>query len=194
MYWISSATNKFICLQPPYSLVIKTGKNWFSSDFHFGHDNILTYVKRPFKDVNEMNLAIIENVNSVCGTRDTLYFLGDFCFENESRGFSGEKFEEMLDPKIIIIRGNHDGRSSTNSIIQEMTIKIGGRFIFLCHEPYPKLSLNLCGHVHDLWKVIKVGHKYIVNVGVDTWQGYPITVNEILEAVNKYGQKWERWV
>jgi calcineurin-like phosphoesterase family protein len=28
---------------------------WFTSDTHFGHERIVSYCKRPFRDVDEMN-------------------------------------------------------------------------------------------------------------------------------------------
>jgi calcineurin-like phosphoesterase family protein len=44
---------------------------WFTSDFHFGHFNIIRYCNRPFTNTEEMDAQVKPN--------DTLYFLGDFC-------------------------------------------------------------------------------------------------------------------
>ena len=43
---------------------------FFTADTHFNHANIIEYCSRPFKDVNHMNWAMIENWNSVVG-KDT---------------------------------------------------------------------------------------------------------------------------
>jgi calcineurin-like phosphoesterase family protein len=52
---------------------------WFTTDFHFGHSNIIRYCNRPFRDVVEMDQTILERLNASVKLHDTLYFLGDFC-------------------------------------------------------------------------------------------------------------------
>jgi calcineurin-like phosphoesterase family protein len=52
---------------------------WFSTDFHFGHKNIIFYCNRPFGGVAEMDQVILERLNISVKYNDTLYFLGDFC-------------------------------------------------------------------------------------------------------------------
>ena len=39
------------------------GKLFFTSDHHFGHDNIIKFCNRPFEDVREMNQVLIERWN-----------------------------------------------------------------------------------------------------------------------------------
>src|SRR5580658_1871636 len=53
--------------------------SWFTSDFHLGHRNIIRYCSRPFASVEEMDAAILANLNELVGANDVLYFLGDFC-------------------------------------------------------------------------------------------------------------------
>ena len=61
-------------------------KNWFSSDYHLGHANIIKYCERPFVDVEEMSATIIKNHNQRVKKEDTVFFLGDFCFRNSPGG------------------------------------------------------------------------------------------------------------
>ena len=35
-------------------------KLWFTSDTHFCHENIIRYCNRPFKNVEEMNVLVLE--------------------------------------------------------------------------------------------------------------------------------------
>ena len=49
--------------------------------------------------------------------------------------------------------------------------------------------LNLCGHVHRAWKTKEQkmqGYNAVsINVGVDVWNYYPVSLNEIIEVYNK---------
>lgn len=38
--------------------------NYYISDLHIGHANIVRFDNRPFADLNEMHRAIIDNWNS----------------------------------------------------------------------------------------------------------------------------------
>ena len=52
---------------------------FFTSDTHFNHTNIIRFCNRPFKDVSHMNEMIISNWNRVVGSEDIVFHLGDFC-------------------------------------------------------------------------------------------------------------------
>jgi hypothetical protein len=58
---------------------------WFTSDFHLGHFNIIRYCNRPFADTQEMNEVIVERMNASVKPNDVLYFLGDFCWEDQKQ-------------------------------------------------------------------------------------------------------------
>ena len=55
---------------------------WFTSDQHFGHENIIKLCNRPFETVEEMDAVMIERWNSVVKSTDTVYHLGDFTLQN----------------------------------------------------------------------------------------------------------------
>ena len=58
--------------------------NFYISDLHIGHENILRFDNRPFANVNEMNNKLIENWNARVRSDDTVYILGDFIWAKES--------------------------------------------------------------------------------------------------------------
>jgi hypothetical protein len=58
---------------------------WFTSDFHFGHRNILRYCNRPFDSIEDMDATLLANLNSKVGENDILYFLGDLCLGGADR-------------------------------------------------------------------------------------------------------------
>ena len=172
-------------------------KYWFTSDCHFGHENIIKYTKRPFKTLEEMNNTIATNWNSRVKPEDTVFHIGDFCFKNSPNGKEGaihpsSFYEKQLNGKIIFIKGNHDNNNSTNAIIDNAEIHYGGMDIFITHNPLDAdvfFKMNLVGHVHDKWKSeIMHGHgldTVLVNVGVDVWGFKPISIEEILKEYQR---------
>jgi len=78
---------------------------FFTSDTHFGHERIIELSNRPFRNVAEMNQALIDNWNSVVGPDDHVYHLGDVAL--------GSFFESMecltrLNGTKTLVVGNHD--------------------------------------------------------------------------------------
>jgi calcineurin-like phosphoesterase family protein len=170
--------------------------HWFSSDYHLGHENIIEYTNRPFKDLKKMDAAIIRNHNQRVKPTDTVFFLGDFCFRNTKGGKPGEGTENKaeyylskLNGRFVFIQGNHDHSNSLNTPITSAVIELGGREINLVHNPEhydPSFEINFVGHVHERWKFRKVGRNYLVNVGCDVWGYMPVNINEILAELEKW--------
>lgn len=77
---------------------------WFTSDLHFSHRGVIDYCKRPYKDITEMNKALIEIWNDTVNEGDTVYVLGDFSLNKK---WSGE-IVPILKGNKILIAGNHD--------------------------------------------------------------------------------------
>lgn len=79
---------------------------WWTSDTHFSHANIIKYCDRPFRDVQEMNEALIEKWNSTVAPDDVVYHLGDLAL--------GQAIERQialtarLQGRKHLVPGNHD--------------------------------------------------------------------------------------
>lgn len=54
---------------------------WFTSDTHFGHENVLKFTDRPWETIWQMNDAIVDSINGRVAVNDELYILGDFSFK-----------------------------------------------------------------------------------------------------------------
>ncbi len=171
--------------------------NFFTSDTHFGHSNIIKYCNRPFRNVAEMNATIIKNHNLRVKKEDTVFFLGDFCFRNSPGGKEGEgtlhkaeHYIRKLNGRFVFIKGNHDKNNSLKTPIERIVIKYGGKRICMVHNPIhadSNYELNLVGHVHDKWLVRPLGENSIMyNVGVDVNNFRPISFEEINKAVSKW--------
>jgi calcineurin-like phosphoesterase family protein len=80
--------------------------DWFVSDTHFNHANIIKHCKRPFSSVEEMNETLLKNINDRVKPGDRLFHLGDFAYKN-SRGV--QYYLDRINCKnIYLVRGNHD--------------------------------------------------------------------------------------
>ena len=55
--------------------------NYFTSDLHLGHRNIIRLCNRPFATIEEMDETLIRNWNAKVTNGDTVYILGDFCYK-----------------------------------------------------------------------------------------------------------------
>ena len=164
---------------------------WWTSDYHFSHKNIITYCNRPFNSVEEMNETIIRKHNERVNPEDTVFFLGDFVFKCGPEGY--RLFEQRLNGKFIFIRGNHDRSNSLKTIIAKIYIHHDKKDICLTHRPEnadPDVSLNICGHVHEHYKVKRLAEKsLIINVGVDVWDYFPVSFDDIRSAVAEFLRK-----
>lgn len=136
-------------------------KFYFTSDTHFGHENIIKYCKRPFKDVEEHDATLIKNWNDVVPEDGIVFHLGDVAFGNPNRV---NDILSQLNGTIYLIIGNHDWRRIVSEhawrfkyMTQQINMKIGKRHIILNH--YPMLAFSgawrgedatyqLFGHVH----------------------------------------------
>lgn len=82
---------------------------WFTSDLHFGHDNIIKYCHRPFANAVEMNRTIINNINERVGCNDDLFILGDFVVsKGQPKELALEMFNAINCPHKHLVKGNHD--------------------------------------------------------------------------------------
>lgn len=79
--------------------------DYFTSDTHFGHENIIEYCNRPFLDVAHMNKEMTIRWNHVVGPSDTVYHLGDFAMGKKELW---RYYRANLNGKIIFVIGNHD--------------------------------------------------------------------------------------
>ena len=159
---------------------------FFTSDHHFGHKQIIDFESRPFKDVDQMNESMIESWNSVVGSDDKVFHLGDFSFLNKD---ATHHIVERLNGYKILILGNHDrGRSRAwwlDTGFEEVSKYplIYNDFFFLSHEPmYMNKHMpyvNVHGHIH--------GQKYEgnnhFNICVEHWNYKPLSFEQIRDAV-----------
>lgn len=134
--------------------------NYYISDTHFGHANIINFDRRPFKNTAEMEHELISRWNSVVTPADTTYILGDFCWSRDEDEWI--RILKQLNGQKVLILGNHDIHQPTTrlrkmfaDIRDRKEITDNGKHVIMCHEPillykssYDPNCYMLCGHVH----------------------------------------------
>lgn len=179
---------------------------YFTSDTHFGHENIIYHCGRPFKSIEEHDAALVENWNKKVPMNAIVFHLGDVAMK-----FEEERLKEILrslNGKIYLIIGNHDIqyleflKDYFAGIYWQLGLHIGQHSVLLNHNPFlcyagawkekPK-AIQLFGHVHsgpynvtgiDLPRLSQL-FPWQYDVGVDGNGFAPISWNEILDIMNK---------
>jgi calcineurin-like phosphoesterase family protein len=162
--------------------------NFFSSDHHFFHANIIRYCNRPFSSVEEMNEALIQRWNAVVSPDDSVYYLGDM-FMGQKKDWPG--IRSRLNGLVFFVVGNHDRKKILQDmgfecVVDKLCIEHQGdgkvSRVLLQHQPNfavaSEFDFHFCGHVHEKWR--RKGN--IVNVGVDVWDFTPRTFDELVSA------------
>lgn len=178
---------------------------YFTSDNHFGHQNIIRYCERPFASLEEMNETMIERWNQRVKHDDIVYHIGDFALrlgvpevEAIVRRLNGEKH---------LVLGNHDLKNKSvlraRGFVEKVDykeLKVGEQKIILCHYPFLTWnkshhgSWDLHGHCHGTLqnptcpfclKSKKERTARRLDVGVDCWNYAPISFDEVKKEMEK---------
>jgi calcineurin-like phosphoesterase family protein len=167
--------------------LVTTHDIWFVSDTHYMHTNICRGVTkwkidtpegleavRDFNTLEEMNEALVNNINKIVKPNDWLIHIGDWSFG----GFEMiEKFRSQINCKnIILILGNHDQHILRNKnnvkdlfahVTEEMELTVGDHKFHLSHYPHTveKEGYRIHGHIHSKGEKRFTGKK-MMDVGI----------------------------
>jgi len=193
-----------------------TGKNlWFTSDTHYMHKNMCKGVTRwdistpekldsvrDFETLEEMNDALVNNINNVVDENDYLFHNGDWAFG----GFEMiEEFRSKINCKNIFLTiGNHDhhirrNKNNVRKLFSDVyrmedlyitsSVKKHSEHIILCHFPILSWenmrsgSIMLHGHQH-LKRDQRFGNGKRMDVGVcGSPEFRPYHLDEILDIM-----------
>jgi len=78
---------------------------FFTADLHFGHRNIIDYCRRPFRDADEMDAALVNRWNETVAADDEVVVLGDFAM---GRLVDTLPLVALLHGRKVLLAGNHD--------------------------------------------------------------------------------------
>ena len=171
----------------PNNALIITPDTWIISDTHFFHVNVGRYCNRP----DNWQELIIKNWNDRISPEETVLHLGDFSFGKKS---NFDVLTELLNGKMILIRGNHDRLSRTryescgvdiyNTPIQ-VVFSDDTKIIF-SHRPIVPVEdgwINLHGHIHNSppppeGSTLRPNH---INMSIEVRDYRPWRLSEIID-------------
>lgn len=111
---------------------------FFTSDWHVGHENVIRFDQRPFRNTLHMHEVLINNYNSSVSKDGLCYFLGD-CGLCKSE-ILGEVLSRLNGTKVCIL-GNHDKGESAmyklgfDVVLYGAKLVIAGHTVTLSHCP-----------------------------------------------------------
>lgn len=184
-------------------------RNFYISDCHFFHGNIIKFDNRPFSSVEEMNNEMIKRWNSVVTKQDNVYILGDFSWGTPR---DTKVILDQLAGAKFLIKGNHDRwvkdgacKKMFQGIYDYKMIVDNNKAVVMCHYPIMfyqsqhRNAIHLYGHVHntieeDLFQQVVSNIKrqtdipmncYNVGCMMDYMDYTPRTLEEIINFESK---------
>ena len=187
-------------------------KVFFTSDLHFGHENVIRFDNRPFSSVEEMDETLVRRWNAKVGVGDLVYVLGDFIWRSRNDDASG--LIRSLNGSKILIKGNHD-RFLHNSKVKDalaavkdyddicVTLEDGtkkrcilSRYFIPMYNGHFYQAIHLHGHSHvteearkefDIADILNEQgfRNEIYNVGCMYWDYSPVTLDEIIAGKDR---------
>jgi calcineurin-like phosphoesterase family protein len=175
--------------------------DYFISDLHFGHKNIIEHCDRGFANIEEMDLTYIDAWNAAVKGQDRVFILGDFSF------YHTEQTQGILDSlkgQKFFVKGNHDSSKmlaklkGLAKVVDYLELKYNldnGSTQRVCLSHFPMLSWHqrargawhFHGHCHGSLVLPKeLENARIFDVGVDNifkvFSKYsPVSLGEITE-------------
>ena len=158
-----------LVVRPRYTKTF-TKKNmiYWTADTHFGHTTILEHCPErleAFGDLHTMNKVLIDNINSTVGRNDTLWHLGDFCWQASRAGSYRQRINCR---KVHVVRGNHDTPSlKTHVESLEYMVFMKNPKLHLCHYPLESWGsihyggIHLHGHCHGRLHKVKIDSMWV---------------------------------
>ena len=177
----------------------------FYSDPHFGHDNIINFCDRPFKDVDDMDTQLIDNYNELIKEDDTVLWLGD-CFFG-STDYAKDIMYELHGNKILVCGPIEDRitrmlKIGFSVVLHFCYVNVAEQTCLARHYPYPgtkhrdgrnvddyvdthlnpiKSQILLHGHTHT--NIKRLGNQ--IHVGVDAWDYKPALLTDVEDLVKE---------
>lgn len=178
--------------------------DFYTSDLHINHQNIITYCSRPFHNIKDQEEKLVRNFNSVVSPDNSTLFLGDMWFR---KGHTLPGYMNKYNGTKVLLRGNHDSKWTDQQLLDigfseviesHFTGEIDGHKVRFSHYPYAKATEDrryehlrppkenymertlIHGHTHEPDRITKYN---TIHVGVDAWNYFPVSKQQLVEAI-----------
>ena len=188
---------------------------FFTADTHFGHENVIKYARRPFRNADEMDIELVKKWNAVVNPDDLVYHVGDVALCSFPRAMW---LVSSLYGRKRLVFGNHDKIlrkkkefialfEHTSDIfevrVEDPSCEWGYQPIVLCHYAMRVWNKShygawqLYGHSHG--SLSDDVHSLSLDVGVDCWNYAPVSydvirarmVKKVWKPIDHHGEKRE---
>jgi calcineurin-like phosphoesterase family protein len=188
---------------------------FITSDHHFGHENIIKHCKRPFRNTDEMDTAMVDRWNEVVEPTDDVYIAGDFSHKRCPADRANDIARSLRGRKHLLL-GNHETDNErgilldSRSPIEDRLIldpslfaslnegyfyfRINGRLIVVTHYAMQTWhdmrkkgtpTYHLHGHSHSKLSPMLRRH----DIGVDGHNFYPWSMDQIFDHFDPQGKR-----
>lgn len=157
---------------------------YFIGDLHFGHKGILKFAKgyRCTDSMEEHDKWIVRQWNSVVKSNDTVFVVGDICFDRNKLGL----VKQMRGNKHLIL-GNHDNFNNRDysKYFNKVTGPIKYKKYWVTHIPIHPNELWGCKNIHGHVHMNSIDDNNYINVSVETCRALPINFNNIKNGMHQ---------
>jgi len=192
---------------------MENSRVWWTSDQHWDHNNIIRFCDRPFRTIHHMVEEMIARHNDRVAPGDTVWHLGDFSLDPRTVSRILPRLNGHHNLVVGNHDAIHPSRSEGKrtrwaltyseagfrTVATDVYLPLPGLGVArMCHMPYKGDSRDchvdrhekwrpvpgnedilLHGHVHGKWRTAS----RMVNVGVDVWDWRPVSLEEVVAAV-----------
>lgn len=168
---------------------------YFTSDEHYGHENILKFCNRPFKNVYQHIDESIKRHNTVVPKGARVYHGGDLFWRTLPLKTALD-IVNALNGQHYFIWGNHDELMEKNPVLRQNFIWC--RDIAQIDHPLLSKPLVMCHYAMHVWRNSHKGAYHLYghthanlpeqknlsfDCGQDAWNYTPVSIEQVIEKM-----------